>query len=381
MLFTFLKFLGSKLKILHICNNYISSKVHKELIEAISHYGDHFQYVYVPVRTKSDLEINNFKNDRVNIKYFNYRFSWLKYLPILKIFIIFLGILKCKPEHDVVIAHNFWSDGMLAFLNYIFFGKSYILVVRNTDMNVFLPKLRHYHWLIRLMVSKSNGMIFINKIYEQEFKKLYPGIYKKSRNNYLIFNGVNNFWLENSTFEDLEYRNNSNNLVYVGGFNKNKNILSVIAACEKVKISRPNLKLFLVGGNEDDLKKLGISKIPNYVSCLGSIKDKDTLKDIYRQSKIFIMPSFFETFGLVYIEALLQGCSIIHSKGQGVDGIFNKDFIKAVDPYNIDLIAEQIDFLLENFHLRDLDINFNCYLKKYFNWNHIAGQYLKVFHK
>ena len=34
------------------------------------------------------------------------------------------------------------------------------------------------------------------------------------------------------------------------------------------------------------------------------------------------MPSFPETFGLVYVEAMSQGLPIIYTKGQGIDGYF-----------------------------------------------------------
>ena len=36
------------------------------------------------------------------------------------------------------------------------------------------------------------------------------------------------------------------------------------------------------------------------------------------------MPSRYETFGLVYGEAMSQGLPIIYSKGQGVDGYFKE---------------------------------------------------------
>ena len=39
-----------------------------------------------------------------------------------------------------------------------------------------------------------------------------------------------------------------------------------------------------------------------------------------RASDIFVMPSRYDTFGLVYVEAMTQGLPIIYSKGQGFDG-------------------------------------------------------------
>ena len=43
-----------------------------------------------------------------------------------------------------------------------------------------------------------------------------------------------------------------------------------------------------------------------------------------RHHALFAMPSIYETFGLVYIEALSQNLPIIYGKGQGVDQLFSE---------------------------------------------------------
>lgn len=368
------------LKITHICNNYISSKVHLELIKSLSLKGGIEQFVYVPVRHKDDIGKNFICNEKIKINYFNYMLNLLKFFPLIKIFIVILGFWfsKINRKSDLIVAHNFWSDGMVAFINHIFYKTPYILVVRNTDINIFLPKLKHYHWLMALMVKKSNGLVFVNKKYQDFFENKYPKIYQKSINNSIIFNGVNNYWLDNIENYNTELR--GDNLIYVGSFNKNKNISAIISASEKLLKKRPNLKLFLVGGTEDELKRfLNINHIPDFIHVMGNIIDKDELRKLYLMSKVFIMPSFFETFGLVYIEALSQGCSVIHSKGQGIDGIFDKPYILSVDPYNIDDISDKIDYLIDNFSYKAIDVEFEIYLKQLFNWDSIADQYLGAF--
>jgi glycosyltransferase involved in cell wall biosynthesis len=51
---------------------------------------------------------------------------------------------------------------------------------------------------------------------------------------------------------------------------------------------------------------------------------KEKLLNNYRNSDIFIMPSYNETFGLVYIEAMSQGLPIIYTQNEGVDGYFKE---------------------------------------------------------
>ena len=93
-----------------------------------------------------------------------------------------------------------------------------------------------------------------------------------------------------------------------------------------------------------------------WVRVYGFIPKEELLK-IHRISKVMVLPSFKETFGLVYIEALCQKCRIICSKGQGISKDFiNKPFLKVVEPDQIDDIALKIEeHLLEDdfFHVSE----------------------------
>lgn len=71
------------------------------------------------------------------------------------------------------------------------------------------------------------------------------------------------------------------------------------------------------------------AKLQNYIDTnnqqkhmhlLGRI-DRDELQKRMHESQVFVLISKHETFGLVYLEAMLQGCIVIASKFGGVDGI------------------------------------------------------------
>ena len=62
---------------------------------------------------------------------------------------------------------------------------------------------------------------------------------------------------------------------------------------------------------------------------------------------VFAMPSLRETFGMVFVEALLAGCPIVYPEGRAVDGYFDGcGFALAVPPKDIDAVAEAIRTLL-----------------------------------
>ena len=92
---------------------------------------------------------------------------------------------------------------------------------------------------------------------------------------------------------------------------------------------------------------------------------------------MFILPSFKETFGLVYAEAMSQGLPIIYSAGQGFDQQF-KDGVVGYPVNNNDPqdIAVKIKEVINNYS----EISKACVTKVYkFDWDKVSDNYIKVY--
>ena len=87
------------------------------------------------------------------------------------------------------------------------------------------------------------------------------------------------------------------------------------------------------------------------------------------------MPSFTETFGLVYAEALSQGLPLIYTKGEGFDKVFPEKHIGvSVNPNNPKDIANAINYIIDNYN----NIQKKCAIaSKKFSWETIAEVYLQ----
>ena len=154
-------------------------------------------------------------------------------------------------------------------------------------------------------------------------------------------------------------------VLFVGRIQPIKGIDTLIRAMALVLERRPALRdqvcLTLVGGADDATpdsemarlkalrEELGIGDL---VTFLGS-RDQDTLVDYYTAASIVVVPSYYESFGMVALEAMACGTPVIASDVGGLslniaDG-FNGYLVASGD---VEALAYKITLLLTQDELR-----------------------------
>jgi len=84
------------------------------------------------------------------------------------------------------------------------------------------------------------------------------------------------------------------------------------------------------------------------VNFIDRVPHQKIAEEMYTHD-IFIMPSYFETFGRVYFEAMAMGIPIICANNSGIFGIFkNREEGISVEHTRIEEIASELDFLISN---------------------------------
>lgn len=138
------------------------------------------------------------------------------------------------------------------------------------------------------------------------------------------------------------------NILYAGLLIEQKGVQQILHSIASLK-DKYMLRLTIVGSGsyEKNLQMLTKTlKIEEYVDFAGQ-KRRQEVYDYMRNSDLFIMPSYHETFGLVYLEAMSSGCITIGSKGEGIDGvIINGENGYLVNPYDVNEITKCLQTII-----------------------------------
>jgi glycosyltransferase involved in cell wall biosynthesis len=124
----------------------------------------------------------------------------------------------------------------------------------------------------------------------------------------------------------------------------------VIAAISKMpEKDQVEYTIYGTGPSEDTLKSLVQQlELEQTVHFKGAVKNKD-LPAIMPEFDVFIQPSFKETFGLSYFEAMACGLPVILTRNTGAyEMIKDKDVYYLVDPHKPEDIMDCLRGILDD---------------------------------
>lgn len=138
-------------------------------------------------------------------------------------------------------------------------------------------------------------------------------------------------------------------ILYVGRFDRRKGIETLVKACAKQSQA---FQLYLVGGSRSDgkdsgeqkriraiVKDLGLEGVTTFTGAVS----QEQLPVYYAAADLCVVPSYYEPFGLVAIEAMAAGTPVIASNVGGLQhSIIHNETGLLVPPQNDDLLAAAI---------------------------------------
>lgn len=173
-------------------------------------------------------------------------------------------------------------------------------------------------------------------------------------------------------------------ILYLGTIEPRKNIIGLIKAfelfCTKYRPPNAKYKLVIAGAKgwlyHDVFRAYMNSSQKSDIVFAGFIENNDKA-EVYKNSDLFVYPSFFEGFGFPPLEAMSAGIPVITSSSSSLSEAVGGGAL-AVDPYNINELAGAMNELLANKQLKNKMIERGRERIKKFSWDKCSQETLEI---
>jgi len=252
----------------------------------------------------------------------------------------------------------------------------------------------------RLVMEKANKIIATSPSEKLSMISEYK---PKNANISVVPCGVNLLRFKpidkNKSRKKLGIALNKKVIVFASKMERRKGGLTVVAVAREIKKRWPdlyeNLQIFMFSGDPrkervgekqeenfrhvliDEIKKSGVKdKI-----ILGHGIDQEKLHDYYCAANVVLMPSYYEPFGMVAIEAMASGTPVVASNVGGLKWVV-EDGITGfrAEPKAADKFAKQVaKILLDPALEKRLGENGIVKMRQNFSWNTVAEKALEIY--
>lgn len=251
-------------------------------------------------------------------------------------------------KFDIIHAHVALPDGYGAMLLNESYNKPLFVTIHGQDMNYTVNFSEECKKRVMEVLDTSYKSIFVsNKLKKDALK------YSNLGENYVVIpNGVDekDILVEKNDQIEEEFKN-KRYILTAGNLIQTKGINYAIEAFARIHKQYEDLVLVIIGQGQEreNLEELARNKgIEDKVIFKGKLPHKE-LMQYMKECYFFILPSYKEGFGVVYIEAMAQGKVVIGCRGQGIEDVIENmvDGI-LVNPKDVDDLTVKMEYVINN---------------------------------
>lgn len=170
-------------------------------------------------------------------------------------------------------------------------------------------------------------------------------------------------------------------LLFVGRLASRKGVSRAIEAVASLRDEDVELLVAGTGRHEERLQRLAEEQgVAGKVQFLGFVPD-DELPVLYSAADVFVFPSRYEGFGLVFLEAMACGTPVVGTPVGGVPDVVEDGVTGFVVDHDAASLAVKLQYCHENpAHLEEMSENASEKTRT-MDWSHVAEQVEDVYER
>ena len=321
----------------------------QDQVKALSKYVDRIDVAYVEQRTLREFNLlrlrdHFFQQNTIKQQYCDeYRIKGWKLPTIIGDYIwicitvkLVKAYIEANGRPDILHVHNAFSAGKVALI----IKKKYNIpfIVTEHDSAFLMGKLSpKKKCLAGYIYKEAVGIISVSKSLREAMLLIDSGLEIE-----VIPNIINSLFFEGEPCKERKKISNGTNFIAVGALNSNKGHEMLLTAFSILISKNKDIRLKICGsGSENDRLQARIKelRLQDKIELLGFLSSQQ-IYDNFMRADCIVHASYFETFGVVLVEALATGMPFISTKSGGPEDIHEDCFGYLVEKGNAVLFAE-----------------------------------------
>ena len=254
---------------------------------------------------------------------------------------------------------NFIAQEKLLFISQNYFGPQVL-----KDKLGFLGKLAG------IFETKSYQKIH-NILYSSEDlqTQVHQFISSKFQHEFIVYNGVEDNYLDKKSAVQKK-----NQLLFLGRFEiQQKGIDRLLNIALELKKKLPHFKIILAGKGKDEVQiktRIYELNLGDFIKVIPFVSGSNK-KTLLQESKLLIMPSRYESWGISSLEAQACGTPVIASNIPGLRLTLQENKTGVLFDNQIDLVNKIIELINDEQRLNDMSLKAKLFAEN-FSWSKIS---------
>jgi len=225
--------------------------------------------------------------------------------------------------------------------------------------------LKYLRWSTKYALKKARRIITVSESTKKDLLKLYGGQPERIK---VVYHGI-----DMPHFQSVGPKNKKPYILFLGRLETKKNVFGLIEAFNllKNKYQVPH-QLILVGPRGYGYQPVERDDIIEK----GYIGEQEKWQ-LLQGAAVFVLPSFYEGFGLPILEAQAAGCPVVTSDLSAMPEVAGQAAL-LINPNNVEQIAEAVYKIINDNRLRKYLIDKGYANLKRFSWSKCAQQTLET---